>query len=535
MTGGRRPPTETVAFAWAGYRGEVLRGAERAVHVQLLPDPMARAREGRVLRTAVSRQTSRVVWDGVGAVLLKVHATRSYRERLLSLVRRGRARAEWEAARYLDAAGVPVPEPLAVGAQRKRGLLRTSFYAARFLEGMHDADAALRAQPPGKRALLHERLAVLIRRMHALGFDHRDLHAGNVLVGPGPGEACRIVLTDLHRSTFGGTVRARARRRAVAQWLHSLREDVDAAGRRVWLAAYLGPEEAGDLDRWQADVEARMARRERVRRRSRGKRCLLESTVYTRDVGPGWGARRRDLSLARLGEILVAHGAASAPGRPGFLKRSRKGVVTRVGGVVVKERRDERWWHRLRDAVLPRRHAAGYVNAHRLGVLGVDTAKPLAHVRRGGRAYTLYEDLGDLPRLDLAAREAYAGSDREAQVRLREASATWLGGLHREGIYHGDLKGVNVLVGRAGDTLTFHLIDTDRCRFFERVVDPRRRIKNLSQLAASIGRGVSRTERWRWFRDYVRSARVPALERETARAVARQLARKILVVDEPIE
>ena len=98
-----------------------------------------------------------------------------------------------------------------------------------------------------------------------------------------------------------------------------------------------------------------------------------------------------------------------------------------------------------------------------------------------------------------------------------------------------DVSPFNVLVGERNGAPAFRLIDTDHCRFFPHVVDARRRVKNLAQLAASIAVCVTRTERLRWYRRYVETAGVPAAERETAVQVAAALARKIVVVDEPIE
>jgi len=535
VTDDRPHPPEALPFAVAGFRGFVVPGLTKALATDVLPDPLRCARQGEPLRTSVSRLTSRVALADVGPVLLKVHRTRSLGERLLTLVRRGRAQAEWDAARFLAAAGLPVPPALAVGVQRRRGMIDTSFYAARFLERMRPADVVLPELGPEDRRFVLERLAVLIHLVHDADFDHRDLHAGNVLVGAGSGAVCELAITDLHRSRHGRPVGETARRQALASWLHSLRGLLDPPARRAWIATYLGAVRASEADAWFADVEARIGRLEQVRRRSRGKRCFRESTVYTLDVGGGWGARRRDLPLARLDAVLAAHAEASTPGRPGFVKRSRRGVVTRHGGIVVKERRSAGLLARLRDRVLPRRHAAGYRNAHVLDVLRVGTARPLAHVRRHGSSWTLYEDLGALPRLDVLARELYTRGARAEQVRLREATALWLGRLHREGIYHGDLKGVNVLVERKGDALGFRLIDTDRCGFFRRPVDGRRRLKNLSQLAASIPTCVSRTERLRWYRQYARAAGAAPSERRAAALVAQQLARKIVVVDEPIE
>lgn len=523
-------------FDLAGFRGEAVPSIVSTLHTRLLPDPMAVAQAGAPLRPSMSRLTSKVVLEGYGTVLLKVHRTRSAAERLQSLVRRSRARQEFLAARFLDAAGLPVAAPLAYGERRAGGQLRDSFFVAAYLPDVKPIHDVLPVQPVEKRALLLGRLSALIRRMHDAGFDHRDLHAGNVLAGPGPGEACALYITDLHRSRMGAPVARAARRDALARWLHSLQDQLDAKEWMHVLEAYHGDAEQVEVP--TGDVTAAVRRLERIRRGSRGKRCFKESTVYTRDVGRGRGARRRDFPQERLDAAIAAHERESRPGSEGLAKANRKGVVTRHGDVVVKERRSEALLGRMRDAVLPSRHAAGYRNAHMLGVLGVGTAKPLAFVQRDGRTYTLFEDLSKLPRLDHLARTLYAGTDRRRQRALRDASALWLGALHNGGVYHGDLKGVNVLVEQGPRVVGFRLIDTDRCRFFPYPdpVDRRRCVKNLTQLAASIPVTVTRTERLRWYRRYVmRAPEFMRDERAIATEVAAGLAKKIVVVDEPIE
>ncbi len=525
------PAARVKRFRLAGYHCAALPAIESAIHTRFLAAPEDHVRAGRVLRETTTRVTGRVAWEGVGPVLVKFHRIERLRERLISLVRTGRARAEWEAARHLHGMGAPVPEPLAVGERRSLRMLDAAFYAARYLEVLEPVSEALSAQPDAMRQALLERLIVLIRGMHDRGFDHRDLHTGNVLMGPGPGDRCRLAITDLHRCTWGRPVSSASRRRGLAQWLHSLTSYMDADARWHAVDRYLNGEPSGT---WHRDVERRIARMERVRLKSRGKRCFKNSTVYTSDVGSGQGWRRRDLTLERLANALAAHDAARDPGHPAFVKRSSKGLVTRHGDVVVKERLADGALAKFKDALHARRHASGYHNAHCLGVRGVDTARPLAFVREDGRTYSLFEDLSDLPRLDHLAHDLFA-SDRTAGRRLLDASATWLRALHRSGVYHGDLKGVNVLVGEENGAYRFHLIDTDRVRFFDDEVDHRRRIKNLSQLAASIARCVTRSDRLRWYRRYADDWRPREEEKRVAREVAAQLAQKILVVDEPIE
>ncbi len=519
-----------------GFRGEAVASILSALHTQLLPDPMAVAQAGEPLRPSMSRLTSRVSLGGFGAVLLKVHRMRSGGERALSVVRKSRAHQEFRAARFLNAAGVPVAEPLAYAERRARGVLVESFFVATFLEGVRPVHDVLLVQPADKRRSLVGRLAELIRTMHDAGFDHQDLHSGNILVGPGPGDVCPIYVTDLHRSALGGRVSDGARLRAIARWLHSLQHHISGEEWIHTLDCYQSQAAACPLP--MARVVASVRALERRRRASRGKRCFKESTVYTLDVGAGHGARRRDLPLTRLESVLLAHDRERHPGRAGLAKENRKGVVTRHGDIIVKERRAASALGRVRDRLLPTRHAAGYVNAHMLGVLGVGTAKPLAWLHRDGRVFSLYEDLSKLPRLDHLTRQLFAATDRRRQVALRDACADWLGSLHAGGVYHGDLKAVNVLVEEGPRVVGFRLIDTDHCHFasYPQPVERRRCVKNLAQLAASIPVSVTRTERLRFFRRYARLAPSTMQDvRSVAPAVAAIMADRILVVDEPIE
>ena len=524
----------------AGYRVLCAPSVEQALIPRLLPDPERAAREGTILRESNYRVTARVSIDRLGAVLLKVHHGRGLVEKVLSLVRPGKARAEWGAARLLHSMGFPVAVPLAQGERRRFRVLGPSFFAARFVEGMTPFREALNAQPLREARSLMKRSARLVRALHDRGFDHRDLHGGNILVGKGPGTLCRLLVVDLHRSRAGHTVLARARVDAIARWLHSLAGGASQGGRMRWVRTYLGDASRAQVRDMVARVERAIRRIERKRRRSRGKRCLKRSTTFTRRVGEGLrGARRRSLDESRLHSVLSAHDDAIAADDIRVAKRARKGIVTLHGDVVVKEVRPADWFGRVRDFVAPDRHRTAYVHAHQLDVVGVKSAKPMAYVRRGNRTFSLFEDLSRLERLDHLARRLFRLQTRADRRRLLHESADWLARLHQSGVYHGDVKGINVLVDTKQRRWSFHLIDTDRCRFFDQPVDERRRIKNLAQLAASIPVVVTKTDRLRWFRRYARSwaqsAPRRAFERRVARGVAQHLAQKIVVVDEPIE
>ncbi len=518
-------------FAVGPWRGLAVPEVESVVRDLVARGPEAVARAGTVLRESRYRVTARVE-TAVGPLLLKAHRVRRRGESWGSLVRRSRARAEWDAAWTLAARGVRAPAALAFGERRRGGRLREAFLLTSYLAEHAPFRRAFAEARIARRGDLARAVGRFVRRMHDAGFDHRDLHAENLLVGPfGAGD---LVVVDLHRHRVGGPVPPRARVRALGRLLHDLGPLLGPGGRFRMLVSYAGADGRAAARRLARGAAREGARIERVRVKSRAKRCFLESTVYTRDVGRRTGARRRDLPLDRLERALREHEEAIARRDDRVVKVGRKSRLTRHGDVVVKETFPAGLVGRAKDLLAPRRRRAGYQNAHLLTVLGVDTARPLAWVHERGRDYVLYDDLTSRPRLDVLARERYLGRDRAVQVRLRDASAAWIASLHARGVYHGDLKGVNVRVAEDGASLRFFLVDTDRVRRFAHPVDRRRRVKNLAQLAASIAVVVTRTERLRWYRRY--AARVPpAEERETAREVARALAPKILVVDEPLE
>ncbi len=573
---------ETVRFSEGRTAVTTLKAAEGPVRLHLLPDPSARLEGAQVLKRNLYRAAGRVEVPGIGPLLLKVHRPRGFVDSLRATLRPSRAREEWRAARYLRGAGLPTPEPVLLAERRHGPLLSQAATAVRFLSHRETLEPALLAQPPAMARALLARVARWVRAMHDRGASHGDLHSGNLLAGPGPGDRCDLHVVDLHRVRVGAALSRAARERNLVQWLHSLRAAVARGGRLRALLAYSGERPARRrLRALLARGEGGVRRRERRRLRSRSRRCVQESTRFTRDLGLGGGAgngagrgfRLRDLPPARIERALAEHDRALAlscedarapadghalPPAPGgsarlarVLKRGPRSRVTRHGDLVVKEAVRPGSKGRLEAILLPRRLSRGYRNAHGLAVRGVGTAAPLAFVRRDGRAFTLYEDLSALPRLDhrvraaLSAREERAREwTRRRRLEVLDATAGFAAGLHRAGIWHGDWKGCNWLVEERGRAFSIRLVDTDRVRFLRRV-SWARRMRNLAQLAASIPVCVTRADRLRWFRRYALASRLlprgataaerRETERRAARDVAARLARKTVVVDEPIE
>jgi len=128
--------------------------------------------------------------------------------------------------------------------------------------------------------------------------------------------------------------------------------------------------------------------------------------------------------------------------------------------VVVKRYNIKNFWHGLGRAWRPSRAAASWANAHRLQILGIATAQPLALLeRRWGwlrrQAYFIAEHV-DAP--DALAFFADASVAAERKQQAAQAIAQLLHKLWRVGLVHGDMKASNVLIGADDQPL---LLDLD--------------------------------------------------------------------------
>ncbi|HLK10446.1 MAG TPA: lipopolysaccharide kinase InaA family protein [Candidatus Binatia bacterium] len=113
---------------------------------------------------------------------------------------------------------------------------------------------------------------------------------------------------------------------------------------------------------------------------------------------------------------------------------------------------------------------------------------------------------------------------REARRALARALGALFGRLHAAGVYHGDLKDVNVLVRGSASAPACVLLDLERVRLGP--VSHRRRVKNLMQLERTLGRRASRTDRLRALAAYVGQDGDRRARRGWARAVLRAAAAK---------
>jgi Ser/Thr protein kinase RdoA (MazF antagonist) len=221
--------------------------------------------------------------------------------RLRAFLDGARARRELAALSALAAAGLPVPAPLGVARVPGAGELRMAAVPdARDLAVL----LASGAPPPGGWERLCVRLGRLLARLQALGFEHGDLHPGNVLVDA-HGAPWLVDVQRVRR----GTGSAERRWAALAECEASAREALPPRVRVRFLVAWL---RATSADARPAGALPELARRLarngrtlRARRVVEGLGRWLRESSRVRGVGraPGIGWLRRDLPDAVLAEL----------------------------------------------------------------------------------------------------------------------------------------------------------------------------------------------------------------------------------------
>jgi len=509
------------------------------------PDAVGARPGARVVKQNPVRTVWRVPRPDGSAVYLKRFRVSAFPGALKYLFVPSRAKAEWEASRALRAAGVPAAVVIAFRETRAAGLLAG---AACVVEEFPDAmelvpwmhrrwgrEGPFTAEQAAARRALLERLGRVLRQVHDAGLRHPDLHGGNLLLAR-EGEPPEMRLIDLH------TVRPGTpdREGDLATLLHSLLTATSAEERATVAAAY---------DPAMRVPEARLAAMEERRVASRTSAAKLFRPTGRFGVGTSGDLRMvflRAWGKEPFAAALRAHASAKEP-----IKRGGRSTVTRVevegpeGPVrlVVKETKVRGALDLLKNALRRPRGLQSWAAGNGLWFRDVPCAEPRACAVRGAwplrrESFLVMEDVAaDGERFDLRSLRLWghagplAGKKEEA-----ERLGRFVGSLHARGIYHGDLKAVNVFVRPKHGRDSFCLVDYDRVAFGAGPVPERRRWKNLAQLGASLGTYFTRADRLRFYRAY--ASLVPgAWERrkESARAVAEACARKIVVVRAPIE
>lgn len=482
--------------------------------------------------------------------------------RLLLAWRGSAARREAETARRLLAAGVRTPAPLAWfevdrGSQAgASGLVSEELPEAIPLDRLAcSAGLAPRAQARRRRAVV-EGLLRLVVAAHRSGFEHGDLHAGNVLVRPSQlddpaRQDVELHLIDFADSRWGAPFAAAAARDSLARLAASFRRQVSPALLRRFARRYLAqrPEvEVSETDRWVEELAREAWRRSAHIARRRDRRAWTSNRDY-RQVrsADGLASTAAEIDaeivaeLLRRPERLVAR-SVHAPlklGASSLVLKAEIPDADREGGsrpAVCKRIRARRLWQAPWGWWARRRARRAWQVAVALEQRGLPAARPLALLLPRGRdAYLLTDYVPGAVNLHLYGWELARRSPtdrRRAALRTAAALGRLVGSLHAWGLAHRDLKGCNLMVVESGERVETPLVDLDGIEVRRRL--PRaERIGNLARLSASLDlhAWVGRSLRARFLQAYAREIGADRREqgrlwREVAHAARRLTSRR---------
>jgi tRNA A-37 threonylcarbamoyl transferase component Bud32 len=429
-----------------------------------------------------------------------------------------KARREWRITTAAAERGLPTVIPVAYGERRRFGVLWESylltvrlFNCVTLEEALFSEDGTLRADAKTRRQLIRL-LAALLRRMHDDGIYHQDLHPGNFLVETLPVGEKRIHLLDLHRASLRPTLALKNRIKSLAQFNMFASISLGAAERLLFFNSYFGEDEP-----WRNEKRALLTlidKRTRIMRwrlwKRREARCLYNNRYFMRLRFENLsGFARREEWKGEIAQILLTRDMAGSGAS--LVKDSRSKSIWEKEVVIqgvprtlfIKHYRRKRGWQAIKYLCRRSQAIRSWAGAYAIQIRNINAVNAIATIeeRRAmhclGDAYLLTDKIPSVENLAAALAKLAGPSPeaREARRELLRSLALFFRRIHSLGIYHGDTKATNILVGKdRSGSRALYLTDLDFVRTKLRL--PRRNVlRNLVQLNSSI-RDLSHAGAW---------------------------------------
>jgi serine/threonine protein kinase len=395
-----------------------------------------------------------------------------------------------------------------------------------------------------------DRVARLIAHAHQNGFEHTDLHAGNILIDRSSDGECQALFVDLHNIRLGRPVSDRAVVRNLAQFHQWFRFRAPLTDRLRFLDRYLewrkvlepaaayGRPLGRNRDDLRAAIERMAESHAGALYAKRDRRAARNGRYFARiRVGKGW----RGHAFLRCKQPLPGSSAslrtftaeqwkdwlcdpkrwtrteqsqyAIKKSASGMVCRSRLSVDNDPLDVICKRSTPRHLGKRIKNLFRESRAMRTWRLANALLNRQIATARPLAIMERRRAGFLLdslilteyIEHAHDLDTLlTVQIRDMEAGQQNAIKRQVSDALASLFKAFHGRGFVHRDLKAPNVMVqwdpaGSAAPRIL--LVDLDGVRQVRRV---RRRdwIRALMRLNVSIDhcRRITRTDRLRFLK-----------------------------------
>ncbi|MBW2039427.1 MAG: hypothetical protein JRI46_07520 [Deltaproteobacteria bacterium] len=456
-------------------------------------------------------RTALIVSGPKGDLFLKRYKIRSLKEGLKYFFAPSKAQREWVMIHLAQRRGVPTSSPLAMGEERRGGILKEAFLIT---QAISPSKPLIELIHEGGQEAHILRAARLIRRVHEAGLFHQDLHAGNILVQRDEG---KLYLIDLHRSKPLRRIPERRRLWNLAQFFYSVRGWLPSEDKKGFLQLY--DEEGNIFKEGLMEVLGKIERlEEKIYRRhmkSRTKRCLKNSGGFYVAKEDGWRIwARRDWQPEGLLEAMKKHKDILASKKEGLIKDGRRTAITLFEfmerRICVKEYRHKGVLLRLKGPLRRSKARKGWLMGNGLVVRGIVGITPLALLkrRRWGlpqEAFFIMESPPGYIELDRYMVRTFGVSlyERVKKRAFLRTLAGFMAKLYLLKIAHRDLKTCNIIVKEEDDKWKFGLVDTDDVQL-DKGIPKKRLIRELVQMNTSTPLFIEMSDRIRFLVKYLK-------------------------------
>ena len=422
------------------------------------------------------------------------------------------------------------------------------------------------------RRLLLKRLSLFIVKLHTEGILHKDLHTGNILVNlqstSGHQEleeerTSGFSIIDLHDVRCKSRLPQETVLKNLARHLYSLTPYCSRTEILFVMKGYLrvlGPDFM--VKTVTKEINRQIQRYKHRHMLSRAKRCMKNSSEFTIK---SWTERgnsghykykayyKRNFNKELIKEAINAHYKTMRVGGEGVIKSIPRISVTKsqahvndlqlgsndlTDNLCTKEYKCPKVFSQIRETIFTPRGERAWRAANGFTTRGIVTPSPIAYIRvkkfgllNHSMVISEYVEPATPVYLyvanNLNINKSVKSIDNLEQtidgsqspvidivnsiIRKRcfiESFASSFKNIHKQGIFHADLKGGNILVKETSIcSWKFFYLDLDKVAFRESVTLKKTK-KNLIQLNASLPNDFSFSDRIRFYKYYCRKKRL---------------------------
>lgn len=470
-------------------------------------DPISSVQEmgGEVIKESIWRWAALLRLPNGRRMFLKRDKTKGWIEGLKYLFSPSKGQKEFLIASQLEKWSLNIPKPLGWMERVRKGWVRESYYLSEAIgTGVSFIEEVAKSKEP--HSIIE--LAMTVRKFQEEGLFHQDLHGGNFLW-----KGDFLFLTDLHRAKIVKPLSLNQRLWDLSHLFHSLRSMWGEEEQLQFLNHYFEGRFADSQKReiLHQKIHPVMGRLQKRQWRSRTKRCLKESTEFTvqREKGIRY-FHRKDFPLDRLKRVMQEHRDLVRERPFSLIKYSPEVIVSILNDegerICLKQFCYPHFWGQVKEHFRRSKGLKAWMAANGMRARGIPSLKPLALVERKNwiglkESFLFMETLADDQEMDRYILKGFA--DLNKKRLFIKAFARWLDGLHKMSLYHKDMKTCNILVSERGETWDFHLLDFEDIRMNEKV-NWKKLFRNFLQLNTSTPKVMTRVDRFRFFREYLR-------------------------------